>query len=111
MAAIAYLKPLSENAQRNFDSLELKGTTQEVIACPQCRAEYVLVYPAITDAETLARYRANVKACMHNCGSHKGMIRFDFRTSSQEESPIGIPFVASRSCASEYRRVAPISGG
>jgi hypothetical protein len=78
MAARAYLKPLSEDAQRDFDSLELKGTTQEVIACPQCRAEYVLVYPAITDAETLARYRANVKAYMHNCGSHERIIRFNF---------------------------------
>jgi hypothetical protein len=78
MAAVAYLRPLSGDAQRSFDSIELKGTTQEVIACPQCRAEYVLVYPADTDADTLARYRAGVETYMQNCASHQGIIRFKF---------------------------------
>ena len=67
MSAIAYRKPLSEGNRHEFDSMDLRDKKQEVISCPQCQSEYVLIYPAVADDELLARYKHEIEAHMGRC--------------------------------------------
>jgi hypothetical protein len=78
MAAVAYLTPLSNEMQQQFDSLNLNETRQEEIFCTGCGVRYVLVYPENAGAEVLAGYRNAVLGNMGNCGAHQPRITFNY---------------------------------
>lgn len=71
---IAFLTPLSPEAQQMFEQIDLAGRAQTVIACDSCGREYVLIHPATFRRRDIEVYRNYLRE--HSGGCHNGHVPF-----------------------------------